>query len=92
MEERTDGKRCTLTCGRLGVAQPGNLKRGNDMSRKHYQMLAKLIQQLGVDINVHRTGVAYNLFLDALCEQLKIENPNFDEKRFRQATENNVFG
>ena len=76
-------------CSRSGY---GNLKRGNDMSRKHYQMLAKLIQQLGVDINVHQTGVAYNLFLDALCEQLKIENPNFDEKRFRQATENNIFG
>ena len=61
------------------------------MSRKHYQMLAKLVQQLGIDINVHTTGVAYNLFLDALCEQLKTENSNFDEKRFRQATENQIF-
>ena len=62
------------------------------MTRKHYVMLAKLIRQLGIDINVHNKNVSYNLFLDALCEQLKIENPNFDEKRFRQATKNEIFG
>ena len=61
------------------------------MSKKHYQMLAELIQQLGININVHTQGVAYRIFLDGLCEQLKIDNPNFDENRFRKATENNIF-
>ena len=36
MEERTDGKRCTLTCGRLRASRSGygNLKRGHIMETK----------------------------------------------------------
>lgn len=61
------------------------------MTRKHYEMLAKVIRQLKININVHNKTVSFNLFLDELCEQLKIDNPNFDEKRFREATKNDIF-
>lgn len=53
------------------------------MSKKHYVMLAKLITQETDSIN--KDYLHKNMFVLALVEALKKDNPSFDGFRFIEA-------
>lgn len=59
------------------------------MTRKHYIKLAKLVKENTTLAN-QRSGIKFVInrgeFMNGLCDLLKSENPNFDERKFREAT------
>mgnify|MGYP001193928061 CR=1 FL=1 len=59
------------------------------MTRKHFIKLAKLVKDNTTLAN-QRSGIKFVInrgeFMNGLCNLLKSENPNFDEKKFREAT------
>ena len=59
------------------------------MTRKHFTKLAKLIKDNSRMANVRNTPmfvINQHEFIINLCELLKEENPNFDERKFREAS------
>lgn len=59
------------------------------MTKKHFIKLAQIIKESSTLSN-QRSGLKFVLyrgeFMNGLCEILKEENPNFDERKFREAT------
>lgn len=61
----------------------------NMMTRKHFIKLANLIKDNSRMANVRNTPmfvINRHEFIINLCELLKEENPNFDERKFREAS------
>ena len=59
------------------------------MTRKHFTKIAELIKNNSRLANVRNNPmhvIEKGAFMNELCEFLKSENPNFDSKRFREAT------
>ena len=61
----------------------------NMMTRKHFIKLAKLVKENTTLAN-QRSGIKFVLnygeFMKGLCDFLKSENPNFNERKFREAS------
>lgn len=61
----------------------------NMMTRKHFIKLANLIKDNSRMTSVRNTPmfvIDQHKFIINLCELLKEENPNFDERKFREAS------
>ena len=59
------------------------------MTRKHFIKLANLIKDNSRMANVRNAPmfvIDQHKFIINLCELLKEENPNFDERKFREAS------
>ena len=59
------------------------------MTRKHFIKLAEMIKNNGRLASVRNNPlfvIEKATFMNDLCDFLRQENPNFDEKKFREAT------
>jgi hypothetical protein len=59
------------------------------MTRKHFEKIAELIKNNSRLANVRNNPmhvIEKGVFMNELCEFLKSENPNFDSRKFREAT------
>ena len=59
------------------------------MTRKHFIKLAEMIKNNGRLASVRNNPlfvIEKSTFMNDLCDFLRQENPNFDEKKFREAT------
>lgn len=55
------------------------------MSKKHYEMLARLIGETRGNYTDAEQRLALAAFASNLASELALENPRFDEARFMQA-------
>tara|TARA_B000000557_G_scaffold257037_1_gene249909 strand:+ start:2128 stop:2340 length:213 start_codon:yes stop_codon:yes gene_type:complete len=59
------------------------------MTKKHFIKFAKLIKDNTTLAN-GRSGIKFVInrgeFMNGLCDLLKSQNPNFDERKFREAS------
>lgn len=61
------------------------------MTKKDYETIAAAARVArartvkGLRSDIQNAGIS--LFVDELCEQLKIDNPRFDARRFKEACE-----
>jgi hypothetical protein len=59
------------------------------MTRKHFIKLAEMIKNNGRLASVKNNPlfvIEKSTFMNELCDFLRQENPNFDERKFREAT------
>ena len=59
------------------------------MTRNHFIKLAEIIKNNGRLASVRNNPlfvIEHSTFMNELCDFLIQENPNFDEKKFREAT------
>jgi hypothetical protein len=59
------------------------------MTRKHFIKLAEMIKNNGRLASVRNNPlfvIEKSTFMNELCDFLRQENPNFDERKFREAT------
>mgnify|MGYP003661635394 FL=1 len=58
------------------------------MTRKDYIKLAEIIKNTTYKNRSYSDGqvLDYGEFMQGLCQMLEDDNPNFDERKFREAT------
>lgn len=58
------------------------------MTRKDYIQTANILKELGAKIEAHTfERKAFIQAVDSFCDMFALDNPRFDEDRFRQAVE-----
>ena len=55
------------------------------LTKKDYNELVRIIKECTVVEAWHAEALPYDKFINRLCFWLRMNNPNFDESRFRAA-------